>query len=153
MSWLSFAGRLPFQAEVDTAVLPDHLADCLRDVQATTVEVLGKRVIFARSMFRFVSNWNVLAPFESGELTIDARELRYQVDFRQLVLVDTVMVGVASILMLRTPVHPLLVVLPLMWLWLVGASLLIGILRFERFLSRALISASPHQPLIGKNWR
>src|SRR5262245_10240490 len=117
MSWLSFAGTLPFKAEVDAGALPNHLADCLRDVQASTVEVLGNRVVFTRRMFRFVSNWNVLAPFESGELTIDGREVRYHINFRELVLLATVMVGVAAVLMLRTPAHPPLFLLAIGWLW------------------------------------
>ena len=146
MSWLSLAGRRPFKS--DTTRLPSHLADCLRNVQASTVEIQGDRVVFTRRMSRFVSNWNVLAPFESGELTIDGREVRYGINFRQLILLGTMMVGVATIFMLNTPVHPPLFLLPLMWLWLVGVNLLIGIIRFERFLDRALTSASPTSRLV-----
>jgi|KBSMisStandDraft_5_1062788.scaffolds.fasta_scaffold492285_2 hypothetical protein len=154
MSWFSFTGRLQVKVEVDTTALPSHLADCLRDVHASTVEIVGNRVTFTGRYHRFMSNWSVLVPFDSGELTIEGYELRFQVNFRQMVLIGTVMVGLMPVLWRNNLVHPLpLFVFPLAWLWLVGGNLLVGILRFKRFLHRALMSASPHQPLVGSSWR
>jgi len=65
--------------DVDPTTLLNHLADCLWKVAASTVEIQRNRVVFTRRMFRLVSNWNVLVPFERGDLTIDAdtREVRY----------------------------------------------------------------------------
>jgi len=96
-------------------------------------------------MFRFVSNWNVLVPFESGDLTIDAgsRQVHYRVRIRELVLLGTGMVGLMTVFLLASPSHPPLLLMPLMWLWIVGANLAIGIFRFKRFVGHALGTA-PH---------
>lgn len=144
-SSLTLTGALSFDAEIDPAALPDHLANCLWSVKASTVEIQGNSVVFTRRMFRFVSNWNVLVPFESGYLTIDAysRQVHYRVSIRELVLLGTGMVGLMTAFLLASPTHPPLLLMPLMWLWLVGANLAIGIFRFKRFVDRALGTA-PH---------
>jgi len=135
---LTMTGNLSFDSDTDPAVLPHHLANSLHNVKASTVEIQGSRVMFTRRMFRFVSNWNVLAPFESGELEVDAanRQLHYHVHFRQLALIGTGMVAAMAVFMLATPAYPrlFLVFIPVMWLWLVGANLAIGICRFRQLL-------------------
>ena len=68
---LTLTGNLPFDAELDPIALVNHLASCLWNVNATTVDIHGNRVVFTRRMFRLVSNWNVLVPFERGDLTVD----------------------------------------------------------------------------------
>ena len=72
--------------DVDPTTLLNHLADCLWKVAASTVEIQRNRVVFTRRMFRLVSNWNVLVPFERGDLTIDAdtREVRYCLSIPQV---------------------------------------------------------------------
>ncbi len=144
-SALTLTGTLPFDAEIDPAALPNHLANCLRSVKASTVEIQGNSVVFTRRMFRFVSNWNVLVPFESGDLTMDVEghQVSYRVSIRELVLLGTGMVGLMTVFLLASPGHPPLLLMPLMWLWLVGANLAIGIFRFKRFVGRALGTA-PH---------
>lgn len=144
-SSLTLAGTLSFDAEIDPAALPNHLANCLWSVKASTVEIQGNRVVFTRRMFRFVSNWNVLVPFEAGDLMVDAdsRQVHYRVSIRELVLLGTGMVGLMTVVFLASPSHPPLLLMALMWLWLVGANLAIGIFRFKRFVGRALGTA-PH---------
>ena len=90
-SSLTLTGNLSFDAKIDPAALPSHLANCLWSVKASTVEIQGDSVVFTRRMFRFVSNWNVLVPFESGDLTIDAgsHQVHYRVSIRELVLLGT----------------------------------------------------------------
>ena len=138
-------GTVCFDAEIDPAALPIHLADCLRRAQATTIVVQGNRVAFTRRILRLVSNWNVLVPFESGDLTVDAhaRQVRYRVSFRQLVLFGTAAVGLMTAVVVISSVWQPLLVIPLMWLWLVGGNLIVGIVRFEAFVGRAITSA-PH---------
>jgi hypothetical protein len=142
---LTRTGTLSFGAEIDSAALPAHLADSLRDADASTVEIQGNRVTFTCQMFRFVSNWNVLAPFDSGDLTVDAdaRQVRFRVNIRRLVLFGTAMVGVMTAFILMSPVWQPLLLMPFMWLWLVGGNVAIGIHRFERFVGRAIASTSP----------
>lgn len=150
--WLTLTGNLSFDAETDAGALPNHLANCLWSVKASRVEILGNRVEFSRRMFRFVSNWNVLVPFESGDLTIDAdsRQIHYRVNFRELVLAGTGMVGVMTVFLWTSPA-PLLLIVPFMWLWLVGANLAIGIFRFKQFIGRA-VGTAPHLTQQSDRW-
>jgi hypothetical protein len=136
---------LSFDAEIDPTALANHLANCLRSVKASTVEILGNRVVFTGGIFRLVSNWNVLVPFGSGDLTIDAdsRQVHYCVSFRELALLGTAMVGLATVFILASPNRLPLLFVPLMWLWLVGGNVALGIFRFKRFVGRALATA-PH---------
>ena len=64
-------GALRFDQEVDSAALPGHLAGCLRNAKASTVETTGSYVKFTVGIFRLVGNWNVLVPFGSGSLSVD----------------------------------------------------------------------------------
>ena len=59
-----------FDREVDSALLPGHLAVWLRSVEADTVEVMGNRVTFTAGLFRIVGRGNILAPFGFGYLTV-----------------------------------------------------------------------------------
>jgi hypothetical protein len=133
---------------VDPTSLLNHLAECLWKVAASTVEIQGNRVLFTRRMLRLVSNWNVLVPFERGDLTVDAdtREVRYCVSIRELVLWVTGMLVVATIIILKSSAWQALLFVPLMWLWLVGGNLSLGIFRFKRFVARAIRTA-PHGAL------
>jgi hypothetical protein len=71
------------------------------------------------------------------------------VSIRQLVLIVTVLVGVATAFILMSHVWQPLLLLPFAWLWLVGSNVALGIFRFKRFVARAIATA-PHfsvQPL------
>ena len=145
-SSLTRTGSLPFGNDVDPTALPNHLADCFWKVAASTVEIHGNRVVFTRRMFRLVSNWNVLAPFERGDLTVnaDTREVRYCVSIRELVLLGTGMVALMAIFAMASHApKPILLFMPLMWLWLVGGNLGIGLFRFKSFVARSIATA-PH---------
>lgn len=68
--------------------LPAHLATCLQCVSARSVQITGHRVSFEGGILRMVDNWNLLVPFGSGAVSIDAmhRRLCYQLDARQLLV-------------------------------------------------------------------
>jgi len=142
-------GVVPFDQGVDSALLPEHLAECLRGVRASAVEITGNNVTFTGGMFRLVSNWNVLDPFGSGDLAVDADAcmVRYTLNCWQLVVVATVMIVFAAAILLASVSDSggknlwLLPVLPFMWLWLVGGNLAIGIPRFKSFVARAVATA------------
>ena len=134
-----------FDGNVDLATLPAHLADCLRRLDARVVAVDQNRVSFTGGLFRLVSNWNLLVPFGFGDLTIDssARSITYRLSFRQLVIAVTVMVGImAGFISFASRSWPGLAFIPVMWIWLVGGNLAIGIPRFEKFVRRT-IETSP----------
>ena len=142
---LTRTGIIPFDSDLDPAALPRHLADSLEQADASTVEIQGNCVAFTAGVFRLVGNWNVLVPFGSGDLTVNAdfRQVRYRVSIRQLVLIGTTFVGIMSVFIVMSHVWQPLLFVPLMWLWLVGANVAIGISRFERFVGRAIATA-PH---------
>ena|SRR5579864_9143373 len=142
-------GTLAFDRAVDSALLPAHLARCLRSVNASTVEIIGNRVTFTAGIFRLVSNWNVLVPFGSGDLTVDADacKVRYTLNCSQLVVVATLMIVFGAAILLASVSDSggktlwLLPVMPFMWLWLVGGNLAIGIPRFKSLVTRAVATA------------
>jgi hypothetical protein len=145
-------GDVPFDDKVDLVVLPTHLADCLRGVKARAIKIEGNHIAFTGGMFRLVSNWNVLVPFGDGDVTVDAstRQVHYRLSSRQLVIpvtVLTIVLAIFGIIQMTAsrswPWQPILAI-PLLWAWLVGGNLAIGLWRFQRFLRRA-ISAAPRQ--------
>jgi hypothetical protein len=69
---LTRTGSLAFDAGINPTALPPHLAECPRSVHASTVVIRGNSVAFTGGMFRLGSNWNVLVPFGSGDLAVDA---------------------------------------------------------------------------------
>ena len=120
---------------------PAHCA-----VHAKNVVELPDRVTFTGGFFRFVSNWNVLLPFTTGEILINttARRLEYRVSFTQLVgaLVVFTVFATAFMLIGRFPMPMIPIFLAVMWLWLGGGNVLIGIVRFESFLRRTVHDAA-----------
>jgi len=154
-------GDVPFDDGVDLAVLPTHLANCLRDVKARAIEIEGSQIAFTGGMFRLVSNWNVLVPFGYGDLTVDAinRQIHYRLSSRQLVISATVVSVVLAVFVLvgmtasrGGPRQPILAI-PLIWVWIVGGNLAIGQRRFQRFL-RGAASTAPRQTGVNAvSWR
>jgi hypothetical protein len=138
-------GTLSLDADIDVSALPTHLAECLRGVDAKKVEIQGNCVAFRGGMFRLVGKWNVLVPFESGDLTVEASgcQIRYRLSVRQLVVFGTGAVVIMTLLILKSSMWQPLLLVPLMWLWIVGGNLAIGIARFKNFIRRAAATA-PH---------
>jgi hypothetical protein len=152
MPMLVKTGAVDFDCEIDPSLLPAQLASCLRSVGADAVQVMDKGVTFRGGMFRFVTNWNVLAAFGFGDLKVDseAREVRYCLSYRQLVIFTVVMAGVtaATILILGSlqgmSLSPSLLALPPLLLVVVFINLAWRTYDFERFLRRSIATA-PHK--------
>jgi len=72
MPTLTKTGTVDFDHEIDSSLLPAHLAGCLRDVDANAVQVRDNRVTFRGGFFRLVTNWNVLVSFRFGDLAVDS---------------------------------------------------------------------------------
>jgi hypothetical protein len=140
-------GTLRFDREVDLAVLPEHLAVCLRSLKASTVETTYNRVTFTAGVFRMVGNWNVLVPFGSGDLFVDTAtcEVRYSLNCRLLIALATLGIAVIGAFMWSSGPGAPLWLLPFAWLWLVGGNLAFGVPRFRGFLVRSLASAPRKQ--------
>jgi hypothetical protein len=147
-------GTVDFDREVDSSLLPAHLAGCLRSVDADAVEVTDNLVTFKGGVFRFVTNWNVLVPFGFGDLTVNSetREIRYRLSYRQLAVFSTIIVGIAAALVLAFSswrrLSGSMLVLPFMWFVSVFVRSALGASRFQGLISRAVSTApriSPRQ--------
>ena|SRR5689334_9021644 len=148
MNWksLTLEGGIYFGEDTDPDKLVSHLAYCLQQESANDVDVHGHRIAFKAGMFRLVSNWNPLVPFEPGELAVDLanRQVYYQVGFRQLVVVGTLIPIFLFAFSWLAHAWQVLIFMPFMWLWTVGGNLAIGVVRFQRFVSRS-IESSPRR--------
>jgi hypothetical protein len=136
------------EGNTDWSALPEHLGRCLRDAQASSVQVAGSEIRFTGGLFRIVSNWNVLVPFGSGELRADtnSRQIVYRLSFRQLMVVATCQIGMLGVIILVASRSWLpLVLLPIGWLGLVGGNLIIGLPRFRAFVEHAVSTAPRHE--------
>jgi hypothetical protein len=134
-----------FDSAIDVAMLPTHLADRLRQINARKVQVNQNRVSFAGGLFGPGGNrWDVLIPFGFGDLTVDSntRQLRYRLSFRQLIVVATIMVGILTGFTCYA-FHSLagLISAPIWWIWLVGLNLFIGLPRFKKFVHSTIETA------------
>lgn len=148
---LSKTESVSFDQEVDRAVLPEHLAMCLGQVEAENVRIVANRVTFTGGVFRMVWNWNVLGPFGFGDITVDSDncEVRYTLSYRQLVVLATGMVAAMVVFVLALSAFRnlgVLLVLPLVWYFMVFGNLGIGFARFRSFIDRALANAPRLNP-------
>ncbi|HEX8815151.1 MAG TPA: hypothetical protein VF753_06600 [Terriglobales bacterium] len=97
-------------------------------------------------MFRFVTNWNVLVPFGSGDLTVDCErgEVCYLLSYRQLVISSAPMfaAGLIALVLIGLPLSSwLFPASPFIYLFGVASSVGVGVLRFRHFLRRAIATA------------
>jgi hypothetical protein len=131
-------------ADVDLAVLPTHLADRLRHINARTIKIHQDHISFTGGIFGSGSRWDILVPFGFGDLTVDSNShnLRYRLSLRQLIICATVMVGIlAGFGCYASHSTEGLIIAPVGWLWLVGGNLAIGIPRFKNFVRTAIDTA------------
>jgi hypothetical protein len=143
---LMIGGSIYFGEETDPEKLASHLADCLYHADAKAVDLADGHVAFKAGVFRMVGNWNVLVPFGSGELRVDpvTRQVYYRLSARQLVVVASFGIFLMATFVLFSQAWQPLVMMPFIWLWVVGGNLAIGVFRFERFLCRSIESAPKH---------
>jgi hypothetical protein len=125
-------------------MLPAHLADCLRQINARTVKIDKGLVSFTGGVLGAGSRGDILIPFGFGDLTIDSnsRQLRYRLSFRQLFIGATLLVAFIAGLGLcwyRWPDGLIFGIIG--WAWLVGLNLFIGLPRFKKFVQNAIETA------------
>jgi len=95
---LMISGSVGFAQEIDPSLLPKHLAECMRSVDADAVEITNNRVTFKGGVFRFVTNWNVLVPFGFGDVTVDpeTRAVVYGLSYRQLAIFYVILISISA---------------------------------------------------------
>lgn len=140
-----YTSTLKLAEDVDMQKLEAHLVDCLRHVGAHAIGVDEHRVSFTNGgVFRIVSHWGLLTPIGFGDVAIDpaARQIKNRLSFRQLLVASTTLFGfVALSIWHQAHSWELIKLLPLMWLVLVGLNVVIGISRFNDFLTKAAETA------------
>jgi len=134
------------------AALADGLADRLLQtfqqelhrLSARKLDMSGDTVSFAGGGFRFVSNWNLLVPISRGKIVVmpiaDGVTVRYQISFRELIVVATIMILAMAVIFCgfegRAGLASVAFFVPVGWLWLVGMNIVIAIPRFNCFVKR-----------------
>lgn len=151
-SWVRWAccGSVGFGEGGLLPGVASRVAAGFHDLGAERMDVNADTVTFKSGWTPMFSGWNVLAPFGSGVLEVDAAadEIRYRLSLLSLIVRVTVAIVVMGSfgLLMRFPGVLLAGFLAVGWLWLVGGNLLIGVPHFERFLRRS-VSAAPEIPL------
>ena len=120
----------------------------LEKASASSVTREGTTVRFTVAMFRFVSSWNILVPFDSGTLEIEdcgqAIRIRYSNSTKRLLVGVSLLCGVPLVLISTSAAlngHGLLPsALPFTfaWAWLFGGNYFVAAFRFPRWLKRKL---------------
>lgn len=142
---LSWSGSIVIP--VDAAVLGieaalDHVAAALEREKASEVERVGNSVSFRAGLIRFVARNNVLSATDRGTIRVDQApeglRVEYELRFVHLLVAATVMAGgIAALVSQRGQADALLPAL-FAWAWLFGGNFMISIVRFPRFVRRAI---------------
>ena len=118
--------------------------DELGDLAPTYLNTSGDTISFVGGVFRLVRNTNLLVAISRGTVSAKPTDngaiIRYIISFRQIIVVGTAMILIASIWILSEGAPdnlPFLITgLAIGWLWLVGMNIFISILRFDRFIKK-----------------
>ncbi len=127
----------------DFSFLANEIIKALKEARVKEVQITDTRITFSTGVYRSVLTWwSDLAPITRGEIQIYAEDhyVRYSLSFSQVIIVVYLMVAAMGTAMIAAgaPVPILCLVLPIMWLWLVGMNLIIGIARFRNFIKRTI---------------
>jgi hypothetical protein len=66
---LVYKGQMYLDECVAETALLDHLASCLKKLDARDIRTSGNSISFRGGLFRGVSGWNILIPFGRGDFT------------------------------------------------------------------------------------
>ena len=128
-------------AHVDAALT--SMQDALTAVRASTVSRDGNAVTYTASLWRFVTNWNILAPVPTGRIEIQPG-MPGVVTFRFSTIL-LLMLGTAGATFIAAAAGQDghlgfgLVVFAVGWLWLFGMNYLIAYLRLRAFVRRSVL--------------
>src|SRR4051812_32729154 len=75
---------------------------------ATNVTTDGPNVRFTTRFFRGVWNWNILGPFDRGEILVEKElsflTIRYRLSTGRMLLIATAMVGLLGLITWKDPI-------------------------------------------------
>jgi hypothetical protein len=132
---------------ITTGELTSALERELARHEPTTLEVAQDSVAFSAGPLRFVANFNVLAPINHGVIRIDQHSpdlvLHYRISFAHVFVIATAVLGtlffMEAFVLRDFGTVEAAVGLALMWIWLCGGNVLLGVYRFRALLRHALI--------------
>jgi hypothetical protein len=126
----------------------ERIVDMLDAAYASDVWPEDAEVRFKTAFFGRGSNWNILAPFNSGTLTIEPEDtslrVRYRLSTVRMLLFVTAAVGLISAipawqeLSRGEGLQKAAEIFSAGWLWLFGMNYLIGMIRIPIWLKRGL---------------
>jgi len=143
-----FEGSVEFEYlnAKDAQHVVGRLGSALTAQRASNVHVSEFKVTFQVSAFRFVSNWNVLALVDKGEMIAHPGApgvVKYTFSFVKFFVTTTLAIGLFSIGVLFNLNTPALFVIPaFVWLFAFGLNYIIAVFRLKDFVWQA-ISGEP----------
>jgi len=139
----SIDGQVRLESARNDAQILRGVQDRLDTTGATWSAIRDGAVIFRMNLVKTSNRWNILDPYERGEIRIVRRQgeawLTYRNSTRRMLLIATglgLAAGLVAGLIGRDPV-PALEVLSAVWVGLFGVNYLIAAARFGGWLSRA----------------
>lgn len=148
-----FSYEAEFRSTVRTsgAQLLRTLEDGLLRLKASDIVRAGDAVQFTATLFRFVTNWNLLVFIDKGQIEVHERDsnvhVRYRIEFARSFFLVTFLVGTFfGVQVFRAPnlnVAGKLAILGFSWAWLFSANYVISVIRFRRWLIRNLHTSEP----------
>mgnify|MGYP000598433414 CR=1 FL=1 len=127
------------------APLRDILVEELPRVLAREVEVAKDTITFDLVMLLPVSRWDLLPPLIHGEIKIEHYDRKitvlYNLMYARLVIVSTVMAGILALAGAALGFPSISLFFAVVWLWLLGGSVLMLAARFNHFVRKCIKKA------------
>jgi hypothetical protein len=124
------------QAEIDAAIA--RLQSAVSAMHARNIERLPNGLSFRGGLFRVVSSWNILIPFDNCEISVAPNRIYYDFSMRELLVATTLMMaGMWALMHFSASPAPLTaqIVAPVIgWIWIFGMNVVTGERRIRRFL-------------------
>jgi len=139
-------GEVEFQylSPEDARYILGRLRETLSAEKASNIRLSEKRITFDVSLFRFVSNWNVLTPVDEGEFIARPGELgtvKYKFSFARLFVIVT-LIAICFLLLLLPSLGPgrlAVYAAPcITWLFLYGLNYIVAVIRLDDFVWQAI---------------
>jgi hypothetical protein len=120
-----------------------EMSEELRIVKASEIQIQDSKISFWVASFRFVHNWNILVPIDSGYIEVlpssKSVVISYYISFKRLFISATVLLILFGIILVQDSAMSLNEKVFLLLggrLFVVGGNLLIAMIRIHAFIKR-----------------
>lgn len=142
---------LDFREEIEITDIKDiadykerllrNMADELKNVKASEIDVRDNELTFHVAFFRLVSNWNILTQINSGNIKILSSSknvvVSYYISFTRMFIIVSVMTAFFGIFLSQDKAlstNEKIILPAAAWLFLFGANWLTAMFRFPSFI-------------------